>query len=183
MDTVTFRRTYHERNAGPGALWDAYASQQLDRQTMRAVILDVWSAAEWPQYTLTTDAWLSMFEWAAYEAPTSPMTLYRGAPARYARGMAWTTDRDRAIWFAGRLPLAQPAYVYTATVEPAGILAVVDELEANGRREAEVIVDPGYLPRPVRRVRSEGPGPCRSVAATVRRTQATAPLTQRRAGR
>jgi len=54
---------------------------------------------------------------------------------------------------AGRV---RKAYVYTATVEPAGILAVLDALGPDVdpdrlRNEEEIIIDPAYLPRRIRR--------------------------------
>jgi hypothetical protein len=45
------------------------------------------------------------------------------------------------------------AHVYEAIVAPDGVLAAADDLLADGRGEAEVVVDPAYLPRPVRRWR------------------------------
>ena len=108
------------------------------------------------------DIWLMWFRLAAYPKPSAPLTLYRGATPAHARGMSWTLDREHAGWFAQRfenaigVPLARgarfcPGHVYCATVEPAGILAVVDDLEPNGRKEHEIIIDPAHLPRPVRR--------------------------------
>ena len=76
--------------------------------------------------------------------------------------MAWTTDRQVAERFGGTdgsSPLIgrKPGFVFTVTVQPEAVLAVLDgdpliRDEQSGRGESEVIVDPAMLP-PVRRPR------------------------------
>jgi hypothetical protein len=44
-------------------------------------------------------------------------------------------------------PRIRPAHTYTVDAPPEAILAVVDEIENDGRGEAEVVVDPRLLPR------------------------------------
>jgi hypothetical protein len=46
---------------------------------------------------------------------------------------------------------APHAYVYEAELEPEGILCDVDSVEPDGRREAEIVVDPSHL-GPIRRI-------------------------------
>jgi hypothetical protein len=83
------------------------------------------------------------------EAETLVCRVDRVDEPRYARGMAWTTDRDKATWFADRWGrVDRDAYVYSVIAEPAAILADVDAIEGDGgRRECEIVVDPAMLPR------------------------------------
>ena len=176
------------RDDGPSMLFDLWAGGRLADGTLAAVLPSAWSAAEYPEAILGRRVWLTLFRMAAYPRPSAPMTLYRGAVPRYARGMAWTTKVSWAFRFASRwgahlepdeavmtygtpdeqaaelarvataLEMAKKtgerlAHVYEATVAPDGVLAAVDVLLADGRGEAEVVVDPAYLPRPVRRWR------------------------------
>ena len=104
--------------------------------------------------SLGTRFWVHLFRRAAYPAPSGPLTLYRGAPPRYARGMSWTTRRSKAAWFAGRWgmnPGKASAHVYEATALPEACLADVDALVPGGRSEGEIVVDPSLLRR-LRRV-------------------------------
>jgi len=74
--------------------------------------------------------------------------------SRYARGLAWTLDRDKADWFARRWPGNEPR-VYTAQIDAGRILGYFV-----GCNEAEVVVDPADLPRlrgvAKPRIRTEG---------------------------
>lgn len=137
------------RNPAPGLLFDLFCSRRIDRATLAAVLVGVWSAAEWPEYTLQRSIWLTWFRMAAYPKPPETLTIYRGATPRYSRGMAWTTDADKAAWFARRWcsHTGLDTYVYVALAPPAAVLADVDALEdGDGRQEAEIVVDPPLLP-------------------------------------
>jgi hypothetical protein len=57
----------------------------------------------------------------------------------------------RRLRIAVRRPSRGTRRGYAATVDPSGVLAVVDQIVPDGRREDEVMVDPSYLPVPVRR--------------------------------
>jgi hypothetical protein len=140
------------RNAGPSMLLDGFTTGQISTDSLRAVLIEIWVLAEYPQYLVPAPVWCNWFRLAAYPRPQASLTLYRGAVPRHARGMSWTTDLVRAQWFAER-PTHARGHVYRATVEPAGILASVDLLQPGGREEGEVIVDPDFLPRPLRRMR------------------------------
>jgi hypothetical protein len=64
--------------------------------------------------------------------------------------MSWTTDSERAQWFADRWSrtVGATAHVYTVLAPPAAILADVDAIEGEGgRMEGEIVVDPAKLPR------------------------------------
>jgi hypothetical protein len=121
---------------------------------LAAVILHAWSHGQAAQACLTglpivrAGAWVEMFTATGFvsdtgrPAPTETQTLYRGAPASSnGWGMSWTTDRDRARWFADRFNRDGYA-VFRADVKPAAVLAYADD-----RGEAEMIVNPRRLPR------------------------------------
>lgn len=162
------------RNFGPRILWDAYATGRIDAPTLRAIILDVWSAAEFPEHQLGSREWRFLFRVAGFvtdppgqSPPARSLTVYRGSGPRYSRGMAWTLDPDVARFFAerwelssrvawqlaesGRRPGKGPASVYRATVPPSGVLAMLDTgTTIAGRDEKEIIVDPDKLTNKVR---------------------------------
>jgi hypothetical protein len=130
---------------GPALLFDLYYSGCLTADMLPALVVGVWSAAEWPSGNLPRSTWINWFRKAAYPPPSGPLVIYRGAIPQHARGMAWTTDRQRAEWFANRWA---GAHVYTVTAEPAAVLADVDAIEGDGgRRECEIVVDPAMLGR------------------------------------
>jgi hypothetical protein len=62
--------------------------------------------------------------------------------------MAWSRDRDKAMWFARRwASTGHVVHVYTVAAPPNAVLADIDTLEPDGRGEGEVVVDPRLLPR------------------------------------
>src|SRR5262245_58415475 len=98
-----------------------------------AVVVDVWQMAEWPQRCLTVAGWVDLYRTAGSSPTGRTCRLKRRcgcsvAPPGAARlGMAWTTDLERARWFANRWDgILGRAEVYTAAVEPAGVLAIID---------------------------------------------------------
>ena len=62
--------------------------------------------------------------------------------------MAWTTDREKAEWFArqyGRFAgyhLFRESNAYACDIEPDGVLARITQM----RHEREIVVDPARLP-------------------------------------
>jgi hypothetical protein len=83
-----------------------------------------------------------------------PFTLYRGVAGTGRRrrigGVSWTDDRDRAAWFASRLPhLADPA-IYTIVAAADQVFAYLND-SAYGRAEREFLIVP---PRRARRLES-----------------------------
>ncbi len=140
------------RNKGPALLWFWYYRGALTHADLPAVVADVWSAAEFPAKSLPVEAWVRFFRLAAYPAPAQPLTVYRGTTAARRRGMSWTTDLEQARIFADACALGgRTAEVVTVIAPPKAVLAVMDEVEPEGRKEHEVVVDPGLLPR-VRRL-------------------------------
>jgi hypothetical protein len=85
-----------------------------------------------------------------------PFTLYRGVAgrgrARRVRSFSWTSDFERAAWFARRFaPLFHDPAVYRATVYEDDVLAY-----ANERNEQEFIVLLPSSVKPVRVLSSQG---------------------------
>lgn len=142
------------RNRGPVLLWDAFVGGQITKETLAAVIGDVWSDAELPERLLRPrSAWLFLFKMAGYTVngrpasrPVQAVNLYRGATPRYARRMAWSADPERAEWFAARVRLFgyENACVYTSEVPPESLLCRLHD-PVNGRGEDEYVIDPAGI--------------------------------------
>jgi hypothetical protein len=81
-----------------------------------------------------------------------PLTVYRGVIPEHERGMSWTTNIDRARWFASRWihaiqPGAESAYVYQTTAPRSAIMC---EMDVQGlfdgiQNENEVVLDPELI--------------------------------------
>lgn len=133
----------------PGYALTILLSQVLDEDTARDLILFSWRIPEWPEANGGTDAWRLAWQLAGYCAdddvpqPTKPTTLWRGAIPRHKRGMAWTGDRDKAVWFRDRFgtSLGGVPRLYEATVDPSRVYA-----RLVGRHEDEYVVDTRALP-------------------------------------
>lgn len=138
------------RNEGPGMLWDAWPDR-LAPGALAGSIADVWSGAEFPELFLRPRwAWLMLFRAAGFTVdgqpaarPAEPMRLYRGAPPRRARRMSWTTDRDKAEWFARRFEFLGPAFVYETDCPPDAMLMIPGS--AGRPDEHEVVINPAGL--------------------------------------
>jgi len=143
------------RDYGPGMLWDWWADThcfKVDQEALRKIVADVWSSADFPERNLSPrSVWVDLFRQADYPVPSEPVTLYRGSTPGRRRGMAWTTDLDRARWFASswRANVWQGGCnVYTVTATPDVILCDLDSAcEDGGRKESEIVVDSGLLGR------------------------------------
>lgn len=151
---------HRDRNDGPSELYYAFIEGRIRREDLAAnealgsdieglmeigvpLIVSIWDAAERPQAHLGVDLWSTLFGLAALPKPAEPLTLFRGAVPRHARGMSWTPDRALAEWFAHRFDALSPGFVYVVEAPPAAVLWA----GTNGRKEQEVIVDPRLLPR------------------------------------
>src|ERR1700678_1315426 len=114
----------------PDLLFSLWRKRRLEREHLRAVLLDVWRCGE---RTAAWRSWRSMFRTAGFLSdggaprPRRPMTLYRGCMPGGHRGFSWTPYRWRAEIFAnhwfvqGRA--ATPGRVYKAEIDPRDILA------------------------------------------------------------
>jgi hypothetical protein len=142
------------RMNGPAMLWDWWAGAhrfKVDQDALRVVVADVWSAADMPERLLSPRwAWVSLFRKADYSdtLPSEPVTLYRGATPGRRRGMAWTTDLDRARMFAHTWigNAGKQTKVFTVTATPDMMLCDIDKACSDGGRgENEIVLDPFKL--------------------------------------
>ncbi len=148
MDADTFGQACLnlDRNNGPALLFDMYHAGALAIDLHPGVVADVWSMAEFPEKNLEPETWRDLFEEAGYThdgrpapQPSAPVTVYRGCNHERRLGMAWTTDLERAQWFADRPFLKGTGQVYVHRADPLELLAFID---SSGRGEAEYVLDP-----------------------------------------
>ena len=119
------------------------------------VLSEIWTDTECPN--VYRKYWLSLFmsprsrrdclmsdeEHAALAILPDPIRIYRGAEPKYRRGISWTTEANRAAWFADRnmRPLGRTPnenrMVFTAVIQKRKVLAHFLD-----RDEAEIVIDP-----------------------------------------
>jgi hypothetical protein len=134
------------RLQGPKLLDEWLADGRLPRDDLREVLQHVWTSAEGSTREFPIPKWVALFREADYSLrPQQAVRLYRGTrPGRWRRGMSWTTDLDRAPFFADRW--FERGYrqteVVTVLAPPAAML-----VEIANESESEVVVDPARLPR------------------------------------
>jgi hypothetical protein len=136
------------RNDAPELLWSLWRWDLIPHEEFRRLLPDVWGMAEYPTSCIGTRLWLKMFKNSGFVTdcgaapPTAPLRLYRGHEKAYMRGFSWTTDIERARWFADRfrIELKRKTFIFVATVPPHAVLA-----RLAGRQEAEVVVNPYCL--------------------------------------
>jgi len=146
-DTATARQDYELQRMGNnriGRIMDWHEAGQLTGERLRACLAEWWDMGD-GHSGLGTGRLVALFQAAGFvadtagvEPPTGELTVYRGISAgRNRRRLSWTTDPDRAAWFARRY-----AYyfghgtVLAAEVSPRHVLGIF-----HGRREAEVVVN------------------------------------------
>jgi len=138
------------RNDGPWLLdlWMAEA-QIFSDGFLSDVLADIWCAAENPESGVPRATWRKWFQMAAYQKPSGPLKVYRGATAHHRLGMSWTLSKKQATWFAQRYTAAtsgRPTHVYGAIADPDAVLCLVDEACSDGGRdEQEVVISPRRL--------------------------------------
>lgn len=82
----------------------------------RDLVAFAWTKPEWPDSNYGAEVWRTLFGITGYlhdDAHTEPRpltvpTLYRGAIHSRRKGLAWTSDRDRALWFVNRFEPGGP---------------------------------------------------------------------------
>lgn len=156
---LDFTRAVFEagRNAGPALMFDWWYGGKLTLPELRAVIGDVWMAAEWPAASLGQAEWIELFRLVGFVSddgrppPTEPLVVYRGTTWGRRRGMSWTLDPLRAEWFADRWTSGGrgEGLVFKTRVDPGAVLALLGD--PDGRNEEEIVVDPTLLPPITRR--------------------------------
>jgi hypothetical protein len=111
------------------------------------LLADIWITTEFPNRDRAR--WLNFFtseraqrdrlmtpaDHAGLATLPDPFQIFRGAGQRYARGMSWTTDREKAAWFARRFP--RSGALFSTVVRKGRVLAYFTE-----RGEAEALIDP-----------------------------------------
>jgi hypothetical protein len=123
--------------------------ERLPRADQGKLLCDIWKMAEWPERCLGQREWIRIFWRVGFATdygatrPTESVQIYRGCAPRFVRRMAWTSDIQKARWFATRL-WRTDAFVYTAMIAPEGVLAMID-----GKGEREIVVNPRCLKNPV----------------------------------
>jgi len=103
----------------------------------------IWRSLDDPRRVMDANE-QTVFQWMPEE-----ITVHRGVRHRtyWPRGMSWTRDKERAVWFAHRLStLKQTPTVLTAKVLKRDVLAYI-----NARGEEEVVV----MPRSLREVTAD----------------------------
>jgi hypothetical protein len=146
LEQAKERLLLRNRNDGPELLLTWFMHETIDLAVMRAILLDVWRGCEWPLRTMSRRTWLYLFRLAGFvsdtnkPAPQEALWVWRAQIGR-TRGLAWTTSKDTALWFHKRnCRFGFEGRLLHGVVRPTGVLALVD-----GRQEAEVILDPGFL--------------------------------------
>jgi hypothetical protein len=137
------------RNDLPLLLCENYAD--MNKHERAKAIADTWVSAEFPAQILDIDLWLGMFfdtfdfdEYLLDEGEIhlkhdlpEPLTLWRGALPDFAEGMSWSSNKEKAEWFAHRLDHDDNVGVlYEATIDTGLVLAKFD-----GRGEFEYVID------------------------------------------
>ena len=128
---------------------DEYWMDMPDTIERNAALLEVWSDTEQPfQFgpvplrlftAARADRTLYLTDDDAGTKPIlrGKLTVFRDTGIGEKPGIAWTLDRDKAVWFAKRFRDAADAILITATVDSSKVLAYIV-----GRGEQEVVVDP-----------------------------------------
>ena len=134
------------RNDGPILLRIWWENGKLTLEQLRELLPDVWCLVEFPQNALGMLYWLKLFKTTGFVTdepglvkPDEQLTVYRGCTLETRGRLSWTTDLDRAEWFATRLKYFGEAgsTVYSADVPPRHVLGLI-----KGRNEHEVVVNP-----------------------------------------
>lgn len=136
----------------PGFLSEVWAELPRDQQIK--AVGDAWTMCHWPEELMPRQKWLPIFRAVGYHdnlrsamAPDS-VILWRGGTNEMR--MAWTGDRDRAVWFQHRLDdEGTPGKLWTITVGADRLLAHYNN--EKGRAEDEYVIDPSQIcPKEIR---------------------------------
>ena len=111
-------------------------------------IADAWVMAEWPIRGMEPSMWRMLFDKVGFlddgvmdTNPPDSIVVYRGCVVGQERGMSWTDDLEKAIWFAERFGVTfGETKVYTMTATPASILG-----HFTRRGESEWVLDPEQI--------------------------------------
>jgi hypothetical protein len=147
----------------PRVLRDAIRASRVPIQDFPELIAFAWLRDDSPTSDITESDWTEIFKTAGFfsyppgrSVPASAITVYRGATAERLYHMSWAEDRNVAIQLGRRHAWHCTAALYSATAEPAALLAFLG-------REGEgwtVVVDTAMLKdiRHVERLPDPHPG-------------------------
>jgi hypothetical protein len=118
------------------------------------LIACAWLRDDSPTSDITESDWTEIFKTARFfsyplgrSRPASAITVYRGTTADRLHRMSWAESRDVACQLGRRHAWHGTAALYSATVEPTGLLALLGRPDEGWT----VVVDPSRL-REIRRV-------------------------------
>lgn len=123
-------------------------SSRLSLDRGRQLFPDVWIDTELPEQELVKARYRQLFqklgfmsddEVTRFESLPAKLLVFRGADARWVRGLSWSTELRVARMFAHRFT-SQGGSVWKALIPRTGVLAVF-----RGRNESEVVVNPALL--------------------------------------
>jgi hypothetical protein len=149
QDAFAYLMRCHERNYPDFAWFTVEADCWTDEATAQ-LVETCWNIPEWPSQ-LGKNRWLKLWKRAGKVcnrdcaeygeigcavAPEIEITLWRGASPKHKRGLSWTGDRSRAVWFASRFSSIFESKVYEVKVPARRILAHLTD-----RGENEYVVN------------------------------------------
>jgi hypothetical protein len=143
------------RSALPAALFYSVRSGHLsDLDEIAAGVADAWTGCEFPLDGLKRADWSTLFDLVGFirgdkraDRPVHALTLFRGSVPPLRFRWSWTTDREKAEWFAQRRQHAD-ARVWTCSAPPSALLA--DFSGGPKRAEGEFVLNTrGLKIRPV----------------------------------
>jgi hypothetical protein len=143
------------RNDMPGILVDGFTNGMFSKEELAKGIAVSWVMAEWPARQMTPESWVFLIDHvlneneyltdeglilskAATKMPET-LTLWRGCWPEFAEGLSWSSDKERAEWFAHRFDFGEhegQGTLYEITIPYELVLA-----QFNGRNEYEYVVD------------------------------------------
>jgi len=144
----------------PRVLRDAIHASRVPIEDLPELIAFAWLRDDSPTSDITEFDWIEIFKTAGFfsyppgrSLPASMITVYRGATADRLYRMSWAEDRNVAIQLGRRHAWRSPAALYSATIEPAGLLAflgrqgegwtvVVDAVALKDIHQVERLPDP-----------------------------------------
>ncbi len=95
------------RNLGPWLLLRWHRKGCLDKEILRAILIEVWVGAELPQDQLGQRRWIAFFRQSGYltdcnyPKTTAPLQVYRGCTEQMVQRVSWTKRLETARFFLG----------------------------------------------------------------------------------
>lgn len=136
------QRVLWEMNAtAPDVVWPLIGSVWIDSENI-SEYFDDWLEL-WDQDIPNRHLCMDDAEQAALKALPATITIYRGFGHDVAsHGQSWTTDREKAVWFANRYQThgGRQPMLATATIKKSKVIAYF-----LGRNESEIVVNPDDL--------------------------------------